>query len=123
MAYEIAPEDCQAVTEHLDFREKCGYCTAEVSFHPEDSDIGAFPLTIYIATEGNPHYAGPAELGDIALQISNSEGPSGHNTEYLFELAEAVRETMPHVQDSHLFELEREVKKISQNSPSSRDIR
>ena len=40
-----------------------------------------------------------------------ARGMAGPNTEYLYNLAEAVRATMPHVHESHLFLLEEAVRR------------
>ena len=114
MAYHIPETQEHSVRKHLDFREKDGYEKVSVKFHPEDSSYDPFYLDIYIGTEDNPFFLGPADLKDIALQIYSSEGPSGKNTEYLFELAQATRALMPNVEDSHLFGLEKEVRKLCQ---------
>ncbi|XP_078000744.1 putative glutathione-specific gamma-glutamylcyclotransferase 2 [Glandiceps talaboti] len=113
VAYEVPREEIERVKDHLDYREKGGYTATTVTFHPsESSAIQPFPVTIYIGTDNNPEYLGDAPLDDIAHQIFKSVGPSGKNTEYLFELAEAFRENFPGVQDSHLFELEQRVKML-----------
>lgn len=121
VAYEIAAEDVEAVTIHLDYREKGGYEMVKVPFHPGDAGCQPFDLNIYIGTETNPFFLGPCNLDDMAEQISHSVGPSGPNAEYLFKLAEAMRHLMPHVRDSHLFDLEQRVKALRQegNSHSS----
>ncbi|CAH1793223.1 unnamed protein product, partial [Owenia fusiformis] len=109
MAYEIAEENVEDVSKHLDFREKNGYQSFSVQFTPKD-DQAKFNLKIYIATEDNFAFLGPAKSEEIAAQIYESVGPSGKNTEYLFELANSVRNLFPHTADDHLFELERLVK-------------
>ena len=117
LAYEIGPEKEQAVREHLDYREKGGYVAHSVTFNPRDQDIEPFSLDIYIGTEDNPYFLGPPPcLKDLARQIYHSVGPSGPNTEYLFNLADSVRKEFPDIADPHLFELEREVKNMCANS-------
>lgn len=67
----------------------------------------AFPALLYIATPENEHWIGEESLETLALMISESEGPSGHNVEYLVRLAMFMRDELPGAQDDHLFELER----------------
>lgn len=57
-------------------------------------------------------------MSEIAEQILTCKGPSGTNYEYLINLAEAVRNLSPQVQDDHLFELEDLVKSGSLNNSS-----
>lgn len=53
---------------------------------------------------------GDDKLENIAEQIANSEGPSGHNVEYLLRLAMFMREELTGIHDEHLFKLEMLVK-------------
>ncbi|KAL3874847.1 hypothetical protein ACJMK2_037809 [Sinanodonta woodiana] len=112
IAFEIAPEDEENVRLHLDHREKGGYSKVLVTFYPKNPDIIPFNLELYIGTEDNPNYLGPAPLEEIALQIYNSVGPSGKNIDYLLNLAEALRTILPDEEDTHITELESRVKRL-----------
>uniref|UniRef100_H2ZDC2 glutathione-specific gamma-glutamylcyclotransferase n=1 Tax=Ciona savignyi TaxID=51511 RepID=H2ZDC2_CIOSA len=110
VAYRIPENRVNEVKDNLDYREKGGYSSEDVVFHPRDETLEPFRLMIYIGKPGNPNFAGPSELHDIAEVILSSVGPSGKNTEYLFNLAKYVRQHIPEDRDSHLFELESLVK-------------
>lgn len=112
IAYKIAEHDIPSVVEYLDYREKQGYLQNTVMFYPSSEDLKPFQLSIYIAETENSYYLGPAPLETIAQQISRSQGPSGRNDDYLFQLANAMRKLAPHVDDCHLYELEQLVKQI-----------
>ncbi|CAG9567939.1 unnamed protein product [Danaus chrysippus] len=112
IAYKIKDEDIEEVTHHLDYREKNGYSKETVTFYPKDEITEPFELTLYVATSDNESYAGPASIEDIAKQIISCHGPSGANKDYLYNLAEAMRQLAPGVNDDHLFSLETAVKRL-----------
>ena len=95
MAYLVTPE----VFAHLDHREKNGYLRfiTEMHFAGETTAEGL----VYIATEDNAAFLGPASEADIARHIARSSGPSGPNEEYLLRLAEALEELG--ADDPHVF--------------------
>ena len=99
MAYLIEPE----VFAHLDYREKNGYLRFETTLelHGREPVSG----TVYIATEDNHAFLGPASATEIAEHIRGASGPSGRNRDYLLQLAAALRELR--VEDEHVFELAR----------------
>ncbi|MCC5812183.1 MAG: gamma-glutamylcyclotransferase [Ectothiorhodospiraceae bacterium] len=101
MAYLIGPE----VFDHLDCREKNGYLrfSTEMTFSTGDHAQGL----VYIATEDNAAFLGPAPEPELATQIARSVGPSGSNREYLLLLAESLRAMGE--SDPHVFAIERRV--------------
>lgn len=127
-AYKINYQDALTKLEYLKKRECTlgGYVTLDTKFYPRlasgntDEISGeAIPALVYIATEKNDHWLGDTSDKEIAEQIVNSTGPSGHNVEYLLRLAKFMKEELPGAYDEHLFTLERLVLEIlnSKNIP------
>lgn len=120
IAYKVQPSDVPDVMAYLDHRERGGYTTHKVLFHPKhlqqqqhqqcDPKMTTFTVLAYIATEVNPNYLGPAPVEDLAKQVVGSRGPSGCNAEYILNLAQAMRQIAPGVKDDHLFSLEGKVR-------------
>ena len=104
MAYLITPQ----VFDHLDHREKNGYLrlAIDITFEDGSSEEGL----VYIATEENAAFLGAASELDIASQIARSIGPSGHNRDYLLDLAAALRQMGKN--DPHVFAIEAHLKKM-----------
>lgn len=100
-AFLIEADSRDSVFAHLDYREKGGYSLHEVEIAFPGTEDAAAPGFIYIATPGNPNWLGEASLEKIAAQVQRSEGPSGHNIEYVLELARALREMG--ADDPHVF--------------------
>ena len=115
MAFKVRNRDVPEVMAYLNKREKIsgGYTTKQILFYPsDDHNMPPFEVLLYIATENNPEYLGPAPASSIARQIVSSAGPSGCNVEYLMELARSMKEIAPIYYDEHLFTLEAEVVKL-----------
>ncbi len=108
MAYRIPPE----ALGPLDLREKNGYLrfTTPLRFLDGGEDRGL----VYIATEDNPAFLGPAPIPDMARQIARCRGPSGPNRDYLLELARSLRGLGE--EDGHVFALEQAVEELSPHS-------
>ncbi|KAJ8923729.1 hypothetical protein NQ315_010310 [Exocentrus adspersus] len=84
-----------------------GYISQFTTFFPLKGE--PFKVLAYVATPKNPLWMGEADDKDIAHQIVDCSGPSGHNVEYLVRLADFMREHFSDEHDSHLFNLEKEV--------------
>ncbi|XP_054788519.1 gamma-glutamylcyclotransferase 2-3 isoform X2 [Prosopis cineraria] len=70
-------------------------------------------VMVYIASpdkDVNTNYLGPASVEEIARQIIRAEGPSGPNTDYLFQLEKALLQIG--CQDKHVMDLANEVRRI-----------
>lgn len=108
VAYLVDEAVAEQTFAALDHREKNGYQRHRVALETSDGSGPAGPEyvegVVYIATQDNHAYLGPAPTAEMARQIVASHGPSGANLEYLVELAAALRERGWH--DSHVFELE-----------------
>ncbi|EDV24051.1 uncharacterized protein TRIADDRAFT_57142 [Trichoplax adhaerens] len=107
VAYQVGPDDIPKVIGYLNFREKCGYTTDCVKFYSADNTKNLPSVLIYIATEDNEEFLGPATLQEEARHIVSSCGPSGQNSEYLLRLAEAMRKMG--ITDRYLFDLEQKI--------------
>jgi len=96
------------VFRQLDEREKNGYLriSTEMTF---DDGSHASGLT-YIAAPDNEAYLGEASELEIAQQICVAEGASGVNSDYLLELAVALRELG--LYDQHVFDIETHIVQI-----------
>ena len=101
MAYQVTEEEF----EHLDHREKNGYLRFEVDIHFTDSNpLQSKKGLVYIAPTDNEAFLGAASELEIAQHISQSTGPSGDNSEYVYLLAKALRALG--VDDPHLYSIE-----------------
>jgi cation transport regulator ChaC len=96
------------VFAQLDDREKNGYLRVATEMVFDDGST-ATGLT-YIATPDNEAYLGEASEHEIAQHICRAEGTSGANSDYLLELADALRELEQH--DDHVFEIEKHIRDI-----------
>jgi len=67
---------------------------------------GSIHVLLYVATEQSEHWLGESSEEEIAEQVVNSSGDSGHNVEYVLKLADWMKAKLPDVHDPHLFTLE-----------------
>jgi cation transport regulator ChaC len=101
VAYHVAPDAWESVTDALDHRERGGFDRKDITVGFRDPDHAAVRALVYVATERNPNYLGPALDSEIAAQIRAAHGPSGPNAEYALELAAALRSI--EADDDHVF--------------------
>lgn len=81
----------------LDHREKDGYERLQLVTNR------GFEVITYVAPPDNPGFLGGASIEEMALQIASAVGPSGANSDYLFDLENILKQHG--VDESHVFEL------------------
>jgi cation transport regulator ChaC len=88
-----------------------GRCNAEVSRASHHDPLlysAAVPALVFSATTENEFYLGPEKMSSMAETIATTDGPSGHNVEYLVKICDFMRnELPPEIDDNHLFRLEK----------------
>ena len=70
-------------------------------------------VTLYIGLKTNEKWAGELSDEETVSIVLKSHGPSGANTEYLYNLAEAMRRIDPRG-DEYLFRIERKLREEEQ---------
>lgn len=107
VAFEVTGAQVKEALKYLNVREmvRGGYIAKMVDFFADENQPPVQAL-LYIATVDNPLYLGPASPEEIGTRIAVSRGKTGHNLEYLLQLAEFMRKSCPHVEDHHLFSVE-----------------
>jgi len=117
MVYRMDPLYTDKVKDYLDFREKNGYSvdSVDVYEHLGDAEPKFRGVTVYIGTSTNPQFVGPQSTEELAGVISKTIGPSGPNKEYLYQLAESLRQLSPESKDVHVWELEAACKALEGN--------
>ena len=105
VAYQVESAEVDGVLATLDHREQGGYDRHIVRLSIDDGAID--DALVYVATEENVNYLGPAPPDEIAETVIRSAGPSGANAEYVTQLAHALRALG--AVDEHVFEIERRV--------------
>jgi glutathione-specific gamma-glutamylcyclotransferase len=104
VAYRVEAEgtEREAILAQLDHREIAGYERVIAPFafaDPARDAATSIDVLVYIAGPANPDYLGPAPLGAMAEHVCSSTGPSGSNSEYVLELAGALRDAGHRDQD------------------------
>ncbi len=101
MAYRVEPAAREEVLANLDHREVGGFDRRELDVHFGDSTRPSVRGFVYVASQANPNYLGPAPVSEIARQVRRSRGPSGSNSEYVLRLADWLRDVG--AVDDHVF--------------------
>lgn len=127
VAYRIIPDRVAEVKDYLDIREINGYTIHYTAFHPAPPTAAAsssdeqphayrdgvtIQTLVYIGTPDNDQFTGPQDPQALAAHISKSVGPSGRNTDYLFNLHQALEELSPESGDEHIRDLAQRVRAI-----------
>lgn len=107
MAYQIRAAEVDAVLSHLDYREKGGYRRLDAELDMAGAKQSAIT---YLADSNNPEFLGGSSLEQMARQILKASGPSGANTEYLYQLEQSLKQHG--VEDPHVFQLAEAVRAL-----------
>ena len=75
-----------------------------------ESNRTAFSVLAYYAMPQNDCYLGASSNLEVSSDIYNGFGVSGSNIEYLFRLADFMREEVANETDDHLFEVDKIVR-------------
>ncbi len=114
VAFRIEGAEADRVLAQLDHREKGGYERHRITVYRGEPGRHPVPTVdralMYVATEDNPNYLGPAPPDEIARQAKDAVGPSGPNVEYITRLADSLRQF--DVEDRHVFAVDAELRKL-----------
>ena len=127
VAYEISRDYWDRVLEErVGYRERGGYGTVDVDFHPFDpaghitERIG---VTLFLGDKQSPNYK-PGTIEELARQIVRAVGASGTNLEYVINTAESLRMILPPGEtDKHLFELEEACRRWEERERLNTDVK
>ena len=101
------------IVPYIDSTET-GYIRVQTTFYPSNPLESPFQVEVYLASEDNPHYLGPAPVDTMAEHIAVSRGYSGCNAEYLLALYDYLDQHSVMEVDGHLSELGEIVKDMLQ---------
>jgi cation transport protein ChaC len=94
------------VRSYLDLREINGYSIQFTPFHASASELSKpIRCLVYIGLPSNPQFLGPQQPDALARKIMQSKGPSGENSEYLFNLGRALEGLGEGSGDAHVEDL------------------
>ena len=91
IAFKVRHSSAIDILRLLDIREQDGYARQSLRLEFQDGSV-AQGIT-WIAEEGNPSWRGGEHIDEVAGLISKRYGPSGSNSDYLFELERALVES------------------------------
>ncbi|WAR20526.1 CHAC2-like protein [Mya arenaria] len=93
-----------------------GYDVINTVFYPRNADSEPCNVTVFVATRKNRLYLGKASMDTMAMQVHVARGFAGSNTEYVTKTAEYIRKYIPEDDDKHLFDLDRRVRDLAQQT-------
>ena len=89
-----------------------GYAVLNLPVTTTDGEV--HQALVFVATPECELYMGPSDIESMARDVVLSHGQSGSNAEYLFRLADWMRECVPGVVDEHLYDLDAMARKLLQ---------
>lgn len=77
----------------------------------EDVDKQIYSV-VYVATADCTGFLGGGPISVLANDIATAIGKIGHNIEYLFRCVDFMRESLPDVEEEHMYALDKAVREI-----------
>lgn len=112
VAYEVPADQEMNVLKQLNVREqRYDNQRSVVVYSPSGLPLSPEAL-VFVGSHRPELFLGDAPLDSMARQIACCRGPSGTNSDYLFQLARFMRVEVPQAQDDHLFQLEAAVSEL-----------
>jgi cation transport protein ChaC len=115
VAFRIPGQHAREVRDYLDIREQGGYSIQYTHFHAlHNGEENVENVVVFIGLPNNDMFVGPEPPELTAATIAKSVGPSGKNTEYLFNLEEGLRKVIGDSSvDPHVADLTERVRKLA----------
>jgi cation transport protein ChaC len=105
VGYRVLAAKAARILADLDERERAGYQRVEVCIDFVEAPSGRVAALVYQARVGNPGFVERASVQQIAEVVRRARGPSGANSSYVRQLADALRELGE--DDPHVTAIER----------------
>jgi cation transport regulator ChaC len=115
---QLMRHSAEHAIQELEWREKQYDMKVFAAIHSADGATVVPRALVYVGSsdpDKNLNWGGDAPMPELAKQIAAAAGPSGQNYEYLYNLADGLRDIG--ADDSHVFDLEERVRAIRGDAP------
>ncbi|KRZ08734.1 Cation transport regulator-like protein 2, partial [Trichinella zimbabwensis] len=112
ITYLVNEEDVDETKFRMDVEPKPGHCLMKAMFYPADKSEPYEVFTPLSVPSENPCYYGKESFEETVEAILRSSGMCGSNVDYIFRLAQHLREIGSEAMDPKLAQLEESVVKL-----------